>query len=80
MNETGKHLGLGALVLLPVVCCVGVPLLAAAGVSVAVAAWAGGISVGVVVLAAVALLLGVRIRRHRRGRRGTLVPTTRSQS
>jgi hypothetical protein len=77
VSETGKQLGLGALALLPVVCCAGIPLLAAAGISVAVAAWAGGIAVGALVLVGVAILLGVRVRRHRSRR--ALVSATRSQ-
>ena len=66
MSETRKTLGVGALAVIPIVCCVGLPLIAAAGISVAVAAWAGGIAVGTVVLAAVVILLGVRARRRRR--------------
>jgi O-antigen/teichoic acid export membrane protein len=65
MSEARKNLGLGALALVPIVCCIGSPLIAAAGICVAVAAWAGGSAVGAVVLAAVAILLGVCVRRRR---------------
>lgn len=66
MNEPPKNnVGLGALVLLPIVCCVGIPLIAAAGISVAVAAWAGGAVIGAIVLVAVALVLSARYRRRR---------------
>jgi membrane associated rhomboid family serine protease len=73
MTETRKSIGLGALALIPIVCCVGVPLIAAAGVGVAVAARVGGIAAGAVALAVVTLL-GVRVRR-RRSRRGSALST-----
>jgi O-antigen/teichoic acid export membrane protein len=78
MSETRKTLGVGALAVIPIVCCVGIPLIAAAGISVAVAAWAGGIAVGTVVLAAVVILLGVRARR-RRSRQAPPLSMTRSR-
>ncbi len=74
MTETRKSIGLGALALIPIVCCIGVPLIAAAGVGVAVAARVGGIAAGAVALAAVVTLLGVRVRR-RRSRRGSALST-----
>ena len=64
MSETRKSLGWGALALIPIACCIGIPLIAAAGISVAVAAWAGGIAVGAIVLLAVATLLTLRLRRR----------------
>ncbi len=65
MSETRKNLGLGALALLPIVCCIGVPLIVAAGVSVALAAWVSGIAIGGIVLVGAIVLLAVRVRRHR---------------
>ena len=59
-----KTLGATGLVVLPIVCCAGLPLLIAAGVSVAVAVWFGGIAVGVVVLLSAAAVLGFRLRRR----------------
>ena len=38
MSEKRQSLGLGAVALIPIVCCIGLPLIAAAGVSAAVAA------------------------------------------
>ena len=64
MSETRKSLGWGALALIPIACCIGIPLIGAAGISVAVAAWAGGITVAAVVLVAVSIVLGVRLRRR----------------
>lgn len=66
VSEARKNVGLGLLALIPVACCIGIPLLAAAGVSVAVAAWAGGIALGAIVLVAAAALLGLRLRRRGR--------------
>jgi hypothetical protein len=71
VSETRKNLGLGALALIPVVCCLGIPLVAAAGV--VAAAWAGGIALGVVVLAAVAILLSGRPPALRPGSRAGAV-------
>ena len=60
-----KGIGLAGMALLPIVCCVGLPLLLAAGVSVAAFALIGGITVGAVTLAAAVALLVVRARRRR---------------
>lgn len=60
-----KGIGLAGLALLPIACCVGLPLLLAAGVSVAAFALIGGIAVGAVALAAAVALLAVRARRRR---------------
>ena len=65
------------LIVLPIACCVAVPLLAA-GVGVAVAAWFGGIAVGVVVLLSAAAVLGLRLRRRAREQFPSL-PTERSR-
>ena len=64
MSES-KGIGLAGLALLPIVCCVGLPLLLAAGLSVAAFALIGGIAVGAVALAAAVALLLVRARRRR---------------
>ena len=50
-----KTLGMAGLVALPVACCAGLPLLLAAGVSVGLAAWIGGIA-----------LVGLRVRQRAR--------------
>ena len=60
-----KGIGMAGLALLPIVCCVGLPLLLAAGLSVAAFALIGGITVGAVALAAAVALLVVRTRRRR---------------
>lgn len=58
-------LGVGAVSLLAVVCCAGLPLLVAAGLSVAALAWIGGIAGGTLALAAAIGLLALRGRRRR---------------
>jgi hypothetical protein len=50
---------------LVVVCCAGLPLLVAAGLSVAAFALIGGITVGAIALAAAIALLVVQARRRR---------------
>ena len=60
-----KGIGMAGLALLPIVCCVGLPLLLAAGLSVAAFALIGGVTVGAVALAAALALLVVRTRRRR---------------
>ena len=73
-----KTLASAGLIVLPIACCLGVPLIAA-GVSVAVAAWIGGIAVGVVVLLSAAAVLGLRLRRRAREQFPSL-PTERSRT
>lgn len=54
-----RRLGFGALALLPVACCIGLPLLVAAGLGVVALAEIGGAAMGgVALVAAIALLLG----------------------
>ncbi len=65
MSQARKNLGLGALALVPIVCCVGLPLLLAAGISVAAFTVIGGISVGALVLGAAIALIVIRARRRR---------------
>jgi hypothetical protein len=65
LSELRKRVGVGGIALLPIACCLGVPLLFAAGVG-AVALVSGGVIVGTLaVLVAVAYL--VRRRSHREG-------------
>ncbi len=59
MSRVRKALGLWGLALLPV-CCLGVPLLIAAGVSVAVLALIGGVTLAALACAALIVLLIVR--------------------
>ena len=61
-----KTLGMAGLVAVPVVCCAGLPLFLAAGVSVGFAAWIGGIAVGGIVLFGAAVVVGLRVRRRAR--------------
>jgi uncharacterized membrane protein len=75
MSEKRQSLGLGALALIPIVCCIGLPLVAAAGASVAVAVWVGG-AVGAIVLVGMLLVVGLRLRR----RHGGSLPIIRSRS
>ncbi len=65
MREVRKSLGLGGIALLSIACCVGLPLIVAAGFSVAAFAWVGGIAIGAIALTAALALLVIRIRtRH----------------
>jgi asparagine N-glycosylation enzyme membrane subunit Stt3 len=64
MSEPRSSSGMSALALIPIACCVGIPLIAAAGISAAVAAWVGGIAIGVVVLVVVTVLLALHLRRR----------------
>lgn len=61
MTVIGKNLRLGLLALLPIACCVGLPLVLAAGISVAALAW-GGAAAGVLIVAAVCSVLLLRRR------------------
>jgi hypothetical protein len=65
MTETRRdtRLGVGALVALPIVCCVGLSLLVGAGLGVAAVAWIGGLALGMVALAVTVVLVAVRVRR-----------------
>ena len=71
MSELRTSLGLGGIGVLAIVCCAGLPLILAAGVSAAVLAWAGGLAVGVIALVVAVALLVVRARR-----RSSAVPST----
>ena len=79
MSEARKSLGFGLFALVPIACCIGIPLIAPAGISVAVAAWVGGAVLAAVVLAAVVVLLTLRLRRrHARQARGLSMTRSRS--
>ena len=66
MTETRPdvRLGVGALLALPIVCCVGMSLLVGAGLGVVAAAWIGGLTVGMLALAVAVVLVAVRMRRR----------------
>ena len=65
MSEKRQSLGLSALALVPIACCIGLPLLAAAGFSLALAAWTGGIAAAAIALALVLVVFTSRLRRRR---------------
>jgi len=67
MRETRSNIGMGALALIPIVCCIGIPLIAAAGISVVLAAWVGGIALGGVALVAAVIWFSLRLRRRHGG-------------
>jgi hypothetical protein len=79
VSEKRQSLGLGALALVPIACCIGLPLIAAAGVSIALAVWVGGAVVGAAVLCAAVFVLALRLRR-RSGQGGAWLPIGRSRS
>jgi Flp pilus assembly protein TadB len=66
MTATGRstQLGVGALVALPLVCCVGLALVVGAGLGFAAVAWIGGLALGMVALAVAVVLVAVRARRR----------------
>ena len=65
MSQTGETpLGVAALVATSVVCCVGLSLVVGAGLSVAAAAWIGGVGLGAVALAATLALIVASVRRQ----------------
>ena len=61
-----QTLGAGALGLLAIGCCAGLPLLVAAGISAAAFAWIGGIAAGVIALTIAGVFLVSRVRASRR--------------
>jgi hypothetical protein len=63
MSEPRASLGVGLLAL--IACCIGLPLIAAAGISVTLSAWVGGIALATVVLITGVAALVLRERRHR---------------
>ncbi len=77
MRELRKSLALGGIALVSIACCVGLPLVVAAGFSVAAFAWIGGIAIGAIALAAAFTLFAVLIR-TRRSCKVSAPPTPRS--
>ena len=75
MSKPRKNLGLAALALVPIACCIGLPLFAAAGVSLAVAAWLGGIAAAAIALALLLVVFAARMRRRRSAQPGSLRTT-----
>lgn len=65
-ERTGSGVGFGLLALVPIACCVGLPLVAAAGISVAAVAWVGGLALGAVAFLAAVVFLVVRARAKER--------------
>ena len=66
MSEPRRNIRLRLLALVPIVCCTGLPRVAAAGISIALAAWIGGVAVGTWVLTGAAAVFFLRVqRRHR---------------
>jgi formate-dependent nitrite reductase membrane component NrfD len=63
MSERGDGIGLVGIALVPIACCIGLPLLAGAGVGVFTLI--AGVSAGLLALVAAALLLH-HVRRTRR--------------
>jgi len=63
MSERRAGLGMGGLALLPIACCIGIPLISAAGLSVAAAVLIGGAALAAIALAAAVVLHAIRARR-----------------
>ena len=65
MTETRRatRFGVGALVTLPIACCVGLSLLVGVGLGVAAVAWIGGLALGLAALAVALVLINARVRR-----------------
>jgi hypothetical protein len=62
MSERREGHGLAGIAVIPIACCIGLPLLAAAGIGVA--ALVGGVAAGVLALIAAAVLPVRRTRRR----------------
>jgi membrane protein implicated in regulation of membrane protease activity len=73
MSEPRSNLGVGLLALIPIACCIGLPLIAAAGISVALAAWVGGIALAALVLIIAVAARVLRTRRHRNDRPASIL-------
>jgi hypothetical protein len=71
-ENRSSGLSMGALLALPILCCLGLTLLIGAGLSIAALAWVGGLALGGAALAFAIVLLAVRRRRSAAGgvRRG----------
>jgi hypothetical protein len=62
VSERRDGLGPAGIAVIPIACCIGLPLLAAAGIGVAVVV--GGVAAGVLAVIAAAVLLVRRTRRR----------------
>jgi hypothetical protein len=62
MSERRDGLGLAGIAVIPIACCLGLPLLAAAGIGIAVLV--GGVAAGVLVVIAAAAVFVRRTRRR----------------
>ena len=69
--KRGDVKGLGLIALLPI-CCLGLPLLVAASVSVAAVVWVGAIVAAAVAVAAAVVVVAARARRRRSARSPSL--------
>jgi membrane protein implicated in regulation of membrane protease activity len=76
MSEARSNLGPGVFALVPIGCCIGLPLIAAAGVSVGLGAWVAGILLAALVLIAAAALFVLRARHHRTETRSSSILRT----
>ena len=75
MSEPRSNVGVGLLALIPIACCIGLPLIAAAGIGVALAAWVGGIALAALVLIVGVAVLVLRTRRRRSDRPTSILRT-----
>ncbi len=75
MIEPRSSVGVGLLALIPIACCIGLPLIAGAGISVALAAWVGGIALAALVLIVAVAMLVLHTRRHRSDRSSSILRT-----
>ena len=75
MSEPRSNLGVSLLALIPIACCIGLPLIAAAGISVALAAWVGGLAFAALGLIVAVAVLVLRTRRHRNDRHPSILRT-----
>ena len=73
MSEPRTNLGVGLLALIQIGCCIGLPLIAAGGISVALAARVGGIALGVLVLIVAVGALVLRTRLQHNDRRTSIL-------
>lgn len=77
MSDVRKSLGTGAIALLAIACCIGLPLLVAAGIGAAALVWGGAVIGGLVLATAAAFLL---VRRRARAEAGVSAVAERTSS
>ncbi len=75
MSELRSNLRVGLLALIPIACCFSLPLLAAGGISIALAAWVGGITLAALVLIVAVTVFVLRTRRRRDDRNTSILRT-----